>query len=74
MEKLGEVATDHRAVQVRHGRGGLLIQRLVVTVGHSPDVCCAVLAHCAMQELQESRMAGIGNPAHKRETLGDKVG
>lgn len=30
-------------------------------------------AHCA-QELQEQRMAAIGDPAHKRETLGDKVG
>lgn len=25
------------------------------------------------QELQEKRMAAIGDPAHKRGTLGDKV-
>lgn len=33
------------------------------------DVCDSV----PLQELQEQRMAAIGNPAHKRETLGDKV-
>jgi hypothetical protein len=35
---------------------------------------CVVLVSYVLQELQEERMANIGNPAHKRETLGDMVG
>lgn len=34
-------------------------------------LCCVLLQRA--QELQEERMAAIGDPAHKRDTLGDKV-
>jgi hypothetical protein len=37
-------------------------------------VLCWCVVFCVLQELQEERMANIGNPAHKRETLGDMVG
>lgn len=44
----------------------------MVRVGNRSRVWCAAV--CVLQALQEERMANIGNPAHKRETLGDKVG
>jgi hypothetical protein len=40
---------------------------------HAHTVCVTLCDIVPLQELQEQRMAAIGNPAHKRETLGDKV-
>jgi hypothetical protein len=56
----------------------LLIQPQLIRTPRISDEAALSCPHSvcdsvSLQELQEQRMAAIGNPAHKRETLGDKV-